>query len=71
MASKYDTFTWALFGAGTGLGGLFLASGCAGACSGCFGCVASGATLAATALLRRHRPDQEKGAAHGVAARID
>jgi len=71
MASKYDTFTWTLFGAGSGLGGLWLASGCGGACSGCLGCVASGATLATAALLRKHLPGKTKGDRDGMAATID
>lgn len=71
MARRPDTLKWTLLGAGSGLGGLLLASGCAGACTACFGCVGSGVALAAAALLRKHLPATTKGDADGMAASVD
>jgi len=72
MASRRpEPLRWALLGAGSGLGSLLLMSGCAGGCTACFGCVGSGVVLAAAALLSKNRPAAPKGAADGMAARID
>jgi len=71
MVDKLHTIRWTLLGAGGGVGGLLLASGCAGACTACFGCVGPGVVLVAAALLRKPLPETKKGGADGMAARID
>jgi len=66
-----DSLRWALVGAGSGLGGLLVFSGCGGVCTSCFGCIGSGVVLAAAALVKKHVPAATKGAADGMAARTD
>lgn len=71
MARHPDNVKWTLLGVGSGLGGLLLAQGCAGACTACFGCFGSGIALASMALLRKRRITIPKGTADGMAESID
>jgi len=69
MANNPEKWVWSLFGAGSGLGGLLLASGCSGACSACYGCVGTGVVLTAAALIRGRLAPIDKGDADGMATR--
>jgi len=71
MARHPDNLKWTLLGVGSGLGGLLLAQGCAGACTACFGCVGSGVALASVALLQKCRSTTLKGNADGMAESFD
>jgi hypothetical protein len=71
MAKHPEKLAWSLFGAGSGLGGLLLASGCRGVCGACYGCIGTGVVLTAAALVRGRLAPATKGDAHGMATRID
>ena len=71
MGNRPHMFSWTLLGAGSGVGGLLLTSGCAGGCTACFGCVVPGIVLVTATLLCKQLPDEKKGDADGMATRID
>lgn len=71
MAKHPETGAWSIFGAASGLGSLFIASGCSGSCGACFGCVGTGLIITTVALIRGRQPATTKGEEDGMASPCD